>query len=67
MYPQTSPAIRLFQIDYALQDIQATLFCHRNAPLNDPYVAKLYSQWDACSTRSAQSRPRSEGGDHVRP
>jgi hypothetical protein len=47
MYPQTSPAIRLFQIDYALQDIQATLFCHRNAPLNDPYVAKLYSQWDA--------------------
>jgi len=47
MSPQTPPAIRLFQIDYALQDIQATLFCHRNAPLNDPYVAKLYSQWDA--------------------
>jgi hypothetical protein len=47
MYPQTSPAIRLFQIDYALRDLAVTLDCHRNAPLNDPYVAKLYREWDA--------------------
>jgi hypothetical protein len=46
-YPQTSPAIRLFQVDCALRDIAVTLSLHRDAPLNDPYVTKLYREWNA--------------------
>ena len=37
------------ELIYALRDLKATLQIHRNRPLNDPYVAKLYAEFDAYS------------------
>jgi hypothetical protein len=35
------------QLLHALRDIQATLSIWRDKPLNDPYIAKLYAEFDA--------------------
>jgi hypothetical protein len=42
-----TPAIRLYQIDYALRDIATTLALYRDEALDHPYVKKLYGEWDS--------------------
>ena len=37
---------------HALRDIKSTLAIWRNRPLSDPYVAKLYAEFDAYSVET---------------
>ena len=37
---------RLAQIDYALRDIRETMDLHREKGMSDPYVQKLYREFD---------------------
>jgi hypothetical protein len=37
------------QLLHALRDIQATMAIWRDKPLSDPYMVKLYAEYDACT------------------
>jgi hypothetical protein len=48
-YTARARALSIAELTYALRDLKATLQIHRDRPLNDPYVAKLYAEFDAYS------------------
>jgi hypothetical protein len=41
---------------YAIRDISEALQCHRDKPTSDPYVAKLYAEFDAYTVEAAKRR-----------
>jgi hypothetical protein len=48
-YTARARALSIAELTYALRDLKATLQIHRDRPLSDPYVAKLYAEFDAYS------------------
>jgi hypothetical protein len=48
-YEKRAKLIPTGQLLHALRDIQATLAIWRDRPLSDPYIAKLYAEFDAYS------------------
>ena len=49
-------------IAYVIGDIDATLKLHMDKPINDPYVAKLLCERDACLDRKATINKPSKKG-----
>ena len=50
------------EIRYALADIKSTLALHLDKPTDDPYVAKLYREWDALLAEGAKRWTRKGRG-----
>jgi hypothetical protein len=48
-YEKRAKLLPTGQLLHALRDIQATLAIWQNRPLSDPYIAKLYAEYDAYS------------------
>ena len=51
-YEKRAKLMPIGQLLHALRDIQATLAIWRGRPLNDPYIAKLYQEFDAYCTET---------------
>lgn len=41
---------------YAIRDVSETLQIHRDRPIDDPYVAKLYAEFDAYTVELQKRR-----------
>lgn len=48
-YTARAKALSIAELVHALRDLKETLRIHRDRPLSDPYVAKLYAEFDAYS------------------
>jgi len=48
-YTAIAKKLSVAELAGALRDIKETIVFYRDRPLNDPYVAKLYAEFDAYS------------------
>ena len=55
-YTARAKKLSVAELAGALRDIKETIVLHRDRPLNDPYVAKLYAEFDAYSVELAKRR-----------
>ena len=46
-YEKRAKGLTIGELLHALRDIKSTLAIWRDRPLSDPYVAKLYAEFDA--------------------
>tara|TARA_R110000868_G_scaffold303695_1_gene564208 strand:+ start:161 stop:382 length:222 start_codon:yes stop_codon:yes gene_type:complete len=51
-YEKRAKLLTIGELLHALRDIKSTLAIWRDRPLDDPYVAKLYAEFDAYSTET---------------
>ena len=49
------------QLQHALRDIQSTLAIWRDRPLDDPYIVKLYAEFDAYCTETYRRQRNGRG------
>ena len=55
-YTAIAKNLSVAELARALRDIKETIVIHRDRPLNDPYVAKLYAEFDAYSVEIYKRR-----------
>ena len=51
-YEKRAKGLTIGELLHALRDIKSTLEIWRDRPLSDPYVAKLYAEFDAYSVET---------------
>jgi hypothetical protein len=51
-YEKRAKLMPIGELLHALRDIKSTLAIWRDRPLSDPYIAKLYAEFDAYSTET---------------
>jgi len=57
-YTARAKNLSIAELARALRDIKETIVIHRDRPLNDPYVAKLYAEFDAYSVELHKRQKR---------
>jgi hypothetical protein len=60
-YEKRAKLLTLPELSHALRDIKSTLAIWRGRPLNDPYIAKLYQEFDAYSTETYRRQRNGRG------
>ena len=60
-YEKRAKLLTLPELSHALRDIQSTLAIWRDRPLSDPYIAKLYNEFDAYSTETYRRQRNGRG------
>jgi hypothetical protein len=55
-YTARAKTLSIAELTHALRDLKETLQIHRDRPLSDPYVAKLYAEFDAYSVEIYKRR-----------
>lgn len=55
-YTARAKTLSAAELLHALRDLKETLQIHRDRPLSDPYVAKLYAEFDAYSVEIHKRR-----------
>ena len=60
-YEKRAKLMPVGKLLHALRDIKATLAIWRDRPLSDPYIAKLYAEFDAYSTETDHRQRHGRG------
>ena len=60
-YEKRAKLLTIGELLHALRDIKSTLAIWRDRPLNDPYIAKLYAEFDAYSTETYRRQRNGRG------